>query len=67
MKRRINSMKLAMSNILGKTTVMLAMSAVFLTARDWPCLLFGGEPEIPDILVQKKKETYGGIGEDINM
>lgn len=67
MKRIIKKIRINASNIMAKITISLAMSAVYLTVKDWPCLVIVGEPTIPDILLQKKKEKYGESSEDINM
>lgn len=50
-------MKKFVANILKHSAVLTAFAAVFLTNYDFPCLIFIGEPEIPDSLLKRKENV----------
>ncbi len=52
---------------MGKSTILCAMAAVFITSTDFLCLMFIGEPKIPEDLLRLKQEKYGRTNEDSNM
>lgn len=60
-------MKKVIAKILNKMAVLTAFSAVFITAKDFPCLLFVGEPEIPESLMEQKTIKIKEYHESSNM
>lgn len=53
-----------LGRILGKGMTFLAMNAVFLSEWNSNCLIILGEPQIPDVLVEMKKEKFDKIDEN---
>lgn len=44
-----------MAKFLSNCATLTAFSVVCLTVKDIPCILFIGEPEIPESLLRKKE------------
>ena len=53
--------------MVGKMSVFIALSAVFLSPWDGNCVFIIGEPEIPDSLLKLKEEKYKNLNESNNM
>lgn len=56
--------KRKVGSILGNGMLFLAMNAVFLSEWNSNCLVILGEPQIPDVLVEMKKEKFDKIDEN---
>lgn len=48
-------MKRIIAKILSNCAVLTAFAAVCLSVKDLPCIIFIGEPEIPESLLRKKE------------
>ena len=63
----VEKVKNVMGHMLGKISLIIAMSSVFILPWGPGCSLGIGEPKIPDSLLKMKEEKYGNLNEGNNM
>lgn len=59
--------KKVVGHMLGKISLIIAMSSVFILPWGPGCPLGIGEPKIPDSLLKMKEEKYSNLNESNSM
>lgn len=48
--------KTRVATVLGKLVTSMALAITYVTVMDWPCLIIGGEPDLPEELRKIKED-----------